>query len=96
MTYYVIKPNVLWVILATLVTAVTEYSFDLVFFLILNRRSRGIHVVRTDFLLKLFEILNIVIVIGDLAASTGDADLIRLWSRLFLLFGAGAIVGVGV
>ena len=93
--YDVLEPEILGIVFSALVTRMTQDSLNLVFLLVWNI---GIYVVTILFfylLLKLFEVLNIVDIVWDLCASTGDADLVRGRTRfLLLLVGTGTIVGI--
>lgn len=82
-THNIIEPYIFWVGFTTLVAAMTEDSLDLVLFLILLGGT-GIVTSIAVLVFELFEVLDVVKVIRDFAASTRDTNFVRLRTSSFL------------
>lgn len=83
-THDVTVPNVLRIILVTLVPTVTE---DSLYFILLLQGGRCIGVCVGDnvVLVELIEILNIIYIVWNFATTAGHADLISRDPRFLLL-----------
>lgn len=73
-TYHVFKPDIFGVVFSAFFATVTKNGFNFVFLLILNIRVHVIPIAVFVCLFKLFKVLDIVNIVGDLGAPTRNAD----------------------
>jgi hypothetical protein len=74
-TYDVVKPQVFAIVFTTLISSVIENSLDLIFLFVLYLWVNIVGGVRL-IIVKLAEILHIVDIVWDLAASAGHTNFI--------------------
>ena len=90
-TYKIFVPEVLGIVLVSLVSCVSKDSFNLIILFFLHV---GVNVIAWIGLVELLKIFNVVGIVGHFHAPTGGPQLVPRNTGSLLLLGPSAVLGV--